>query len=151
MTTHSFHRRPVLTALLPTAIAWNSIGWQTGAVLGPVVGGWLPMGESSEPLRYAAGFALVFIATAFLCGALATLARRAAKAIGMRPVDRFFGALFGVLRGVLMLLVLAALVLMTPLRDEPWWRQSLSAPWLETTLAQLHPWLPAGFGKYLSA
>ena len=117
----------------------------------PVVGGWLPMGESSEPLRYAAGFALVFIATAFLCGALATLARRAAKAIGMRPVDRFFGALFGVLRGVLMLLVLAALVLMTPLRDEPWWRQSLSAPWLETTLAQLHPWLPAGFGKYLSA
>ncbi len=25
--------------VLPTAIAWNSIGWQTGAVLGPVVGG----------------------------------------------------------------------------------------------------------------
>ena len=26
-------------AVLPTAIAWNSIGWQAGAVLGPVVGG----------------------------------------------------------------------------------------------------------------
>jgi MFS family permease len=26
-------------AVLPTAIAWNSIGWQTGAVLGPVAGG----------------------------------------------------------------------------------------------------------------
>ena len=25
--------------VLPTAIAWNSIGWQVGAVLGPVVGG----------------------------------------------------------------------------------------------------------------
>lgn len=25
--------------VLPTAIAWNSIGWQTGAVLGPVLGG----------------------------------------------------------------------------------------------------------------
>ena len=46
----------------------------------PVVGDWLPMGESSEPLRYAAGFALVFIATAFLCGMLAALARHAAKA-----------------------------------------------------------------------
>ncbi len=29
----------VPTAVLPTAIAWNSIGWQVGAVLGPVVGG----------------------------------------------------------------------------------------------------------------
>ncbi|WP_328799413.1 MFS transporter [Sandaracinobacteroides hominis] len=26
-------------AVLPTAIAWNSIGWQAGAVLGPVIGG----------------------------------------------------------------------------------------------------------------
>lgn len=26
-------------AVLPTAIAWNSIGWQVGAVLGPVIGG----------------------------------------------------------------------------------------------------------------
>ena len=117
----------------------------------PVVGGWLPMGESPEPLRYAAGFALVFIGTAFLCGMLATLARSAARAIGVRPVDRFFGAVFGVLRGVLLLLVLAALVLMTPLRDEAWWRQSLSAPWLEMALLHLHPLLPDSFGKYLSA
>ena len=117
----------------------------------PVVGGWLPMGESPEPLRYAAGFALVFIGTAFLCGMLATLARTAARAIGVRPVDRFFGAVFGVLRGVLLLLVLAALVLMTPLRDEAWWRQSLSAPWLEMALLHLHPLLPDSFGKYLSA
>ena len=31
----------------------------------PLVGQWLPMGESPEPLRHAVGFALVFIATAF--------------------------------------------------------------------------------------
>ncbi len=117
----------------------------------PVVGDWLPMGESPEPLRYAAGFALVFIATAFGCGLLASLARRAARAIGVRPVDRLFGAMFGLLRGVLVLLVLAALVLMTPLREEPWWRQSLSAGWLEAALAQLHPLLPQSFGKHLSA
>ena len=113
----------------------------------PVVGDWLPMGESSEPLRYAAGFALVFIATAFLCGMLAALARHAAKAIGVRPVDRLFGAVFGVLRGVLVLLVLAALVSLKPLRDEAWWRQSQSAPWLEMALMHLHPWLPDALGR----
>ena len=117
----------------------------------PVVGDWLPMGGSSEPLRYAAGFVLVFIAVAFLCGMLATLARSAAKALGVRPVDRVFGALFGVLRGVLVLVVLAALVLMTPMRDEAWWRESLSSGWLEMTLAWLQPLLPEAFGKYLSA
>lgn len=117
----------------------------------PVVGDWLPMGESPEPLRYAVAFALVFIATAFLFGVLATLARQAAKAIGARPVDRLFGAAFGALRGVLMLLVLAALVLMTPLRNETWWRESVSAQWLEMALVRLHPLLPESFGKYLSA
>ena len=64
-----------------------------------VVGDWLPMGESPEPLRYAAGFVLVFIAVAFLCGMLASLARHAAKALGVRPVDRVFGAVFGVPSG----------------------------------------------------
>ena len=46
-------------AVLPTAIAWNSIGWQTGAVLGPVLGGLLY--DVSPPLPYA--FAcLLFVA-----------------------------------------------------------------------------------------
>ena len=61
-------------------------------------------------------------------------------------MDRLFGAVFGVLRGVLVLLVLAALVSLTPLRDEAWWRQSQSAPWLEMALMHLNPWLPDAFG-----
>jgi MFS family permease len=36
--------------VLPTAIAWNSIGWQVGAVLGPVVGGLAY--DLSPPLPY---------------------------------------------------------------------------------------------------
>ena len=118
---------------------------------GEAVGHWLPMGESPEPLRYAAGFVLVFIAVAFLCGMLATLARHAAKTLGVRPVDRVFGALFGMLRGALVLMVLAALVQMTPMREEDWWRSSLSSGWLEMALSWLHPLLPESFGKHLSA
>ncbi len=133
-------------ALAGWVVAFVAARWAA-----PVVGGWLPMGESPEPLRYAVGFALVFIATAFLCGMLASLARRAARAVGARPVDRMFGALFGVLRAGLLLLLLAALVVMTPLRNEPWWRQSVSGPWLEIALSRLQPWLPESFGKHLSA
>ncbi len=43
--------------VLPTAIAWNSIGWQTGAVLGPVVGGLAY--DVSPPLPYSIAVVLL--------------------------------------------------------------------------------------------
>jgi len=49
-------------AVLPAAIAWNSIGWQTGAVLGPVMGGLLY--DVSPPLPY--GFAAGLFAAALV-------------------------------------------------------------------------------------
>jgi MFS family permease len=54
----------VPTSALPAAIAWNSIGWQTGAVLGPVVGG---IGyDVSPPLPYALAAALLTLSLAAL-------------------------------------------------------------------------------------
>ncbi|QXQ08181.1 MFS transporter [Sphingosinicellaceae bacterium] len=41
-------------AMLPTAIAWNSIGWQTGAVLGPPLGAFLFAASSAAPYLVAA-------------------------------------------------------------------------------------------------
>jgi membrane protein required for colicin V production len=115
------------------------------------VGGWLPMGETSEPLRHAAGFLLVFIVAAFIGGFFAARGRRAVQLLGIRPVDRVFGAVFGVVRGLVLLLALAAALLHTPLHQEAWWRHSASAQWLEQTLGQIHPFLPPALGKYLSA
>lgn len=46
--------------VLPTAIAWNSIGWQTGAVLGPVVGGLSY--DLGAPVPYAIAAALLGVA-----------------------------------------------------------------------------------------
>ncbi len=115
----------------------------------PVVGGWLPMGESSEEVRYAAGFALVFIGAVFIGGMVAWMVKRGVAAIGMRPVDRVFGAVFGVVRGLALLLVVAVVVGMTPAREAPWWRESVGARLLEAALGQLHPLLPEPVSKYV--
>lgn len=143
--------------------AWRGLVYELMAIAGWVcafvaarwsgefVGFWLPMGDTPEPLRYATGFVLVFIAVAFVCGMLAALARHAAQSLGLRPVDRVFGAAFGVLRALLLLLVLAALVVMTPLREAPWWRESASGPWLEMTLQSILPFWPHALGPALSA
>lgn len=116
-----------------------------------VVGRELPMGESPDEWRTAAGFVLVFVGVAFAGGMLAWAARGAARALGMRPVDRVFGAVFGTVRGVLLLLVMAAVAHLTALHDAPWWRDSVSGPWLQAALQQLQPLLPPVLGQYLSA
>jgi membrane protein required for colicin V production len=133
------------------AIAGWVVAFLAARWLAETVGRWLPLGQTGEPVRYAVGFALVFIAVAFACGMLASLARRAAKSLGMRPVDRAFGAAFGITRGLLLLLALDVLALMTPLHEAEWWRASVSAHWLDTALMQCLPLLPPALGKYLSA
>ena len=110
----------------------------------------LPMGDAPTVWRAAAGFVLVFIAVAFAGGMLAWAVRGAARSLGMRPVDRLLGAVFGVLRGALLLLVLAAAIQLAGQGGEPWWRESASGPWLNQALAQLRPILPPALGQYLS-
>jgi len=114
------------------------------------VGGWLPMGAATtEPLRYAAGFAVVFILAVFAGGLLAWTLRRMVEAAGLRPVDRALGAAFGMVRGVVLLLALAVVVSMTPLRRDAWWTESKGATVGTTALKGLRTVVPERFGRYL--
>jgi membrane protein required for colicin V production len=75
--------------------------------------------NTAEPLRYAAGFMLVFVGVAFAAGLLAWLIKKGIDSVGLRPVDRMLGAAFGLLRGAVILLALALVVNMTPWKDTP--------------------------------
>ena len=110
----------------------------------------LPMGNASEPIRYAAGFVLVFVASLFVLGLVAALIKKLIESVGLRPVDRILGALFGALRGAVLMLAVAAVVAMTPFKSAPWWQESTGAHWLMGALGALKPVLPEQFGKYLS-
>lgn len=118
-------------------------------VLAPQVAGWLPMGNASVPLRYAAAFALVFVLTVFAAGLLAWLVKKMIEAVGLRPIDRVLGAVFGLLRGVVLLLAATVVVGMTPLAQGPAWQESAGGPILQSLLHAVKPLLPENFGKYL--
>jgi membrane protein required for colicin V production len=109
----------------------------------------LPMAQFAPALQLAAGFALVFIATAFACGLVSWLVRKMVASVGLRPVDRVLGAVFGVARGLLILLGLTVVVAMTPLHAEPDWQASPVAAGLAQGVSAIKPVLPASMGQYL--
>ncbi len=117
--------------------------------LAPDVAQWLPMGDASQPMRFAVAFGLVFIAAVFAGGLLAALARRMIQAVGLRPADRLLGTAFGVLRGVVIVLAVAVVFLLTPLRDSELWIESQGAPMVVAALKGLKPSLPERFGRHL--
>ena len=117
--------------------------------LAPQAASYLPMSGAAEPMRYAAGFVLVFIAAIFAGGLVAFLVKKLVAAVGLRPVDRLLGAAFGVVRGVIVLLALTVVVGMTPMKTAQAWQESAGANIASRVLTGLKPVLPHEFGKYL--
>jgi membrane protein required for colicin V production len=117
--------------------------------LAPMVSPHLAMLGASGSLRYAAAFVLVFIAAMFAGGLVAVLIKKLVTVSGLAPFDRALGGVFGLVRGLMVLLVMAVIVGLTPLKTGTWWQDSWSAGALGVVLKGLSPLLPAEFAKYL--
>lgn len=115
----------------------------------PMAAAWLPMEGSSQMLRYAAGFVVVFVAVLVATVLVGFVVKKFISAVGLGPLDRLLGSLFGLMRGVVILLAVTVLVGMTPMRETMAWKQAQGAQWLQHFLHVLKPVLPADFGKYL--
>jgi membrane protein required for colicin V production len=113
-----------------------------GRWLEPFVAPHLPIGAAGSALNGAAAFASGFLALLIVWSLLARAASALIAATPLRPLDRLLGAAFGLVRGVLVLLVATTVIAYTPLAQSPAWRQSVGAVALETVLLQLLPLLP---------
>lgn len=131
-------------SLLNWAAAFVLAQW-----LAPDVALRLPMAGASEMVRYAAGFALVFVLAVFVGSMLIWLLGKVFSIAALRPADRALGAVFGLMRGTVVLLALAVVVAMTPLKSDPWWVDSQAARWVTAIVKGLKPVLPQEFAKYL--
>lgn len=130
------------------------IGWVVAFIaaqmFAPQMAGWLPMSGATEPVRYAAGFTVLFVLVLFAAGFVAWLVKKMVEAVGLRPIDRVLGAMFGVVRGLLLLLAASVVVGMTPLHSSAAWQESSGAPLLSALLKSLKPMLPEQFGKHIA-
>lgn len=111
--------------------------------MAPVFSDWL-----KEPaLQYAAAFAVIVVAVLVMVALTRLALSKLLRAIGLGPLDRFLGAVFGVARGVLVVLLCVLVGGLTMLPQQAWWRQAWLAPPLETAVLASKPWLPAAVAK----
>ncbi len=111
---------------------------------------WLPFLKSAaEPLQYAIAFVVVFIASLFAAGMVSWLIKMLVETVGLRPVDRSLGALFGLARGMVLLLALTVVVQLTGFSTEVWWKNAHGPIWLNASLDRLKPLLPESFAEVL--
>ncbi len=112
------------------------------------VAAYLPMSGSSAVLRYAVGFVLVFIATVMVGGLVAVVVKKLVSSVGLSPFDRALGAVFGVCRGALLLLLATLLAGMSSLKTSPMWEESTGVAVAGVVLKGIKPLMPVDFQKF---
>jgi membrane protein required for colicin V production len=113
--------------------------------LGPL----LPDFGESPATRYVLAFAVILIAILLLGAVLGWALARMVRAIGLGFVDRTLGAVVGIARGVVIVILGVLLAGLTALPRQVWWQNAVLAPPLVTAALSLRPWLPKPFADRL--
>jgi membrane protein required for colicin V production len=121
------------------------LGWVVAFIAAQTLQAWaqplVPFGQPGSGLNNGLAFAAVFFGTLVVWGLGARLIRMLIHATPLSSLDRLFGAAFGLLRGMLVLLVLVVVVEHTPAAKSTAWSQSQAATWINGVAEQLRPWL----------
>jgi membrane protein required for colicin V production len=117
--------------------AWFAAQW-----FAPVAAPHVPVGAPGSALNLGVAFAAVFIVALIVWAVAARLIRLLIHATPLSVPDRGLGAVFGALRGVILLLAVAAVIGLTPAVKSSAWQQSRGAGVLAAMLEGLMPLLP---------
>ncbi|WP_273773612.1 CvpA family protein [Burkholderia mallei] len=91
----------------------------------------------------------IIIGVVLVAGVANALLSRIAQATGLGGVDRSLGMMFGLVRGVLLVLLLVAAAGLTELPKQEFWRDALLRPFAEQGVRELKPLLPDGLAAYI--
>lgn len=130
-------------------LAWVGAFWLAN-VYALDVAPMLPESIPSESLRLLAAFVILFLGALLLMSLVSIALAELIKSLGLGAYDKGLGALFGLVRGVLIVLVLVLLGGLTSLPHQGFWRNAMFSAPLEAFAADVKPWLPEGISKRIS-
>ena len=112
----------------------NTFGNEMAVVLRGVI--------HNEPARLISAFVLLFVVVLLAMGLAGMLLSRLFTIAGLGLADRALGAIFGLARGIVVVLVAVLVAGFTLLPRQPEWRSALLSPPLETAVIAAKPWMP---------
>jgi membrane protein required for colicin V production len=111
--------------------------------------GWFTRLDASPATKHVLAFALILIALMIAGALVARLLSGVVKAIGLGFVDRLLGAVFGLVRGLAVVVLFALIAGVTTLPKQDWWQNAaLGRPLAEAAVA-LKPYLPRAWAERL--
>ena len=116
---------------------------------GPVVHGWLAAWIETPLLRMGIAYAAVFIVVLLSVGLVNMTLAALIKSTGLSPADHGLGAVFGMARGLLFILILVVLAGYTPMPAEPWWRDAMFSPLAVQAVVHIKDALPPEVATWL--
>ncbi|AZG13937.1 MULTISPECIES: CvpA family protein [Cupriavidus] len=132
------------------------VGWVVAFVLayhfGGMAAGWMPETLPGGALtRSALGFLAVFFGTWIVSALAGAILGQLLETTGLKPADRGLGLVFGLARGVLIVMLVVVVAGLTKLPEEPFWRDAVSRPYVMQAMDELRQWLPPDLAKYVKA
>ena len=131
----------------------STLGWviaflAANLLAGPL-GPAMPQAIPGPELRIASAYVAVFVASLIVTSLVGLLLSKIVKAVGLGGVDRVLGAVFGTVRGVLIVLAATLIAGLTSAPRQPYWRDSASGPLLAQAAGALKPLLPQTLAERL--
>ncbi|OPX56622.1 membrane protein required for colicin V production [Oceanospirillum multiglobuliferum] len=102
-----------------------------GRTFGPKIADMLSPYLSNEMLRLGLGYALTVVMVIVIGSVAGRIGKTLVSASGLGHFDRALGLIFGTLRGAAILVIIVAIVSLTPLAKESVWHESKLVPMLE--------------------
>lgn len=129
-------------------------GWIVALVVanmyGEALSTMLPEMIPGELTRLIVAFVALFIGTRLLMALVSRTLSELIKASGLTLIDRTLGSLFGVARGVFLVVAVALLCGTTSIPQQPFWKEARFSPWVEQGAEAVMPYLPGKLAEHVS-
>lgn len=117
-----------------------------GAALAPM----LPDAIPGATARLIVAFIALFLGVRILMGLLALAVGALVEATGLSLADRGLGGLFGLARGIVIVLAAVILCGMTSIPQQAFWTDALLSPMAEAGARTVKPFLPAAMARHVN-
>lgn len=131
------------------ALAAWAIAFVVAYLFGGQLAALMPAEIPGEELRWLAGFATLFFLVLLVMSLVAIALSQLVKSAGLSVEDRVLGAVFGLARGLALVMMLVLIAGATPLPQQPVWREAMLRPLLERIALGIKGWLPPALGQHI--